>query len=441
MSSIQRQYPISPNSNIPAKNLPIPLTQQESDHLRASRATSRPQTDPRPAVTAVMSSEIKFPPFWKATPDVLFSTLEAQLSSRNLISDDQMYFNTIKNLGCDVMREIADTISTVPDTGKYVFLKQALLRKYEERDKDRIKRFFDNLTMGSKSSSRFLEFLMSVGKNTFRKESILKIWCQGLPSEIYLLLGSEVTVDNQVFMVRKADDIHTVMKRNSIAAVESARTDRDEHSQKSFEAINSRLDKLELQIKRLLDSAFASTQTPDQKSRARSKSRGRSGNPNVGQTKEDTKGLCFYHARFGAKAHRCLIPCKWDAGGIDPVKRVEALQTPKVDAFQQSLRLFLKDKITKLSFLIDSGAEVSCLPNTERLPVVSKLYAANLSPINTYGKKNITIDFGYGHKIDWDFVIADIPYPILGGDILLHYNLLPDLANKQLINRANFRDR
>lgn len=65
----------------------------------------------------------------------------------------------------------------------------------------------------------------------------------------------------------------------------------------------------------------------------------------------------------------------------------------------KSRRLFVKDKVTRLSFLVDTGSEVSILPaslHQRSLPSILTLTAANSSSIPVYGRKNLILDLGLG---------------------------------------------
>ena len=99
-----------------------------------------------------------------------------------------------------------------------------------------------------------------------------------------------------------------------------------------------------------------------------------------------------------------------------------------------------------MSFLIDTGAQVSILPpsraerfGTTSLPSSSKkLVAANGSSIKTFGQKALKVDFGNNGKFTWSFVVADVSRPIIGADMLRHFGLLVDLKCKRLISSTSF---
>ncbi|VDL64552.1 unnamed protein product, partial [Hymenolepis diminuta] len=98
-------------------------------------------------------------------------------------------------------------------------------------------------------------------------------------------------------------------------------------------------------------------------------------------------------------------------------------------------RLFLQDRNSGTSYLIDSGAEISVLPSTRNSsdhPLI--LAAAKGSPIKTYGQKSVTLDLGLRRTFRWIFTIADVSNPIIGADFLCHFGLLLDLRRKKLLD-------
>ena len=102
---------------------------------------------------------------------------------------------------------------------------------------------------------------------------------------------------------------------------------------------------------------------------------------------------------------------------------------------QPARRLFLFDKRNSLTFLIDTGATVSVLPRTKPAsPSTLTLYAANFTPILTYGTQTLTLHLGLRRPLVWSFIVADVDKPILGVDFLDHYNLLVDIRNNRIID-------
>ena len=102
-------------------------------------------------------------------------------------------------------------------------------------------------------------------------------------------------------------------------------------------------------------------------------------------------------------------------------------------------RLLISDLITGTRFLIDTGAQISVLPSSlykKEIEGDQKLYAANNTVIPTFGYRTINLNLGLGRKISWKFCIAEVPYPIIGADLLSHFGLLVDVKGQQLIDKT-----
>ena len=104
--------------------------------------------------------------------------------------------------------------------------------------------------------------------------------------------------------------------------------------------------------------------------------------------------------------------------------------------------LTIQDPVSKASYLIDTGAEVSVIPprpEDRRQPLdCVQLQAANGSSIQTFGRRAETIELGLAKSFPWNFIIAEVTKPIIGADFLRHYGLLVDLARKRLIDAETF---
>ncbi|GBN12396.1 Transposon Ty3-I Gag-Pol polyprotein [Araneus ventricosus] len=102
---------------------------------------------------------------------------------------------------------------------------------------------------------------------------------------------------------------------------------------------------------------------------------------------------------------------------------------------ETSRRLFIRDRISNTSFLVDTGSDVSLIPaNTyqKRNSSQQTLFAANSSTINVYAQKALSLNFNLRRDFLWTFLIADVSIPILGADFLHYFELVPDLRNKCL---------
>ena len=99
--------------------------------------------------------------------------------------------------------------------------------------------------------------------------------------------------------------------------------------------------------------------------------------------------------------------------------------------------LFVRDHVSNLRFLVDTGADISVVPparldqacDSSRFP---SLTAVNGSSVATYGQRCLTVDVGVRRSFTWVFRVTNVSNPILGADFLRHFNIQVDLHNRCL---------
>jgi hypothetical protein len=103
-------------------------------------------------------------------------------------------------------------------------------------------------------------------------------------------------------------------------------------------------------------------------------------------------------------------------------------------------RLFITDKVTKVQFLVDTGADVCVYPRSRltgnRTKSDFELYAANNTRIVTYGLVTLNLDFGLRRTFIWRFTVADVDKPIIGIDFLHHFDLMVDVRRQSLVDQV-----
>lgn len=94
------------------------------------------------------------------------------------------------------------------------------------------------------------------------------------------------------------------------------------------------------------------------------------------------------------------------------------------------------DKTTGITFLLDTGADVSLLPLSanqgNRTVTPFQLFAANGTKIETFGEKLITLNLGLRRPIPWRFMVTSVPQAVIGADLLKAYGLIVDLEGERI---------
>ena len=112
---------------------------------------------------------------------------------------------------------------------------------------------------------------------------------------------------------------------------------------------------------------------------------------------------------------------------------------PYVAASQEELcsptLLFVQDLLSGRDFLVDSGASVSVFPGPRSSSVDGiKLLTADGLSMFCSNSRLVPLRFscGSGSKVyTWNFQLAPVSMPLLGADLLSHFNLLVDIRGRK----------
>ncbi|GFX55690.1 transposon Tf2-11 polyprotein [Trichonephila clavipes] len=104
---------------------------------------------------------------------------------------------------------------------------------------------------------------------------------------------------------------------------------------------------------------------------------------------------------------------------------------------RNSRRLFIRDRRTNVTFLIDTGSDVSIIPATKTQRQNNSqmtLSAANTSPIHVYTTQTLSLDLGLRRIFQWTFLVGNVSTPIIGADFLYNFRLVPDISKQALLD-------
>ena len=97
----------------------------------------------------------------------------------------------------------------------------------------------------------------------------------------------------------------------------------------------------------------------------------------------------------------------------------------------------ITDQLTDWRYLVDTGASFSLVPHRsgDTPAKEPRLIGPNGLPIRCWGEERRRLRFG-GRTFEWDFLRADVSFPILGVDFLRANKLLVDVAGKTLVDSS-----
>ncbi|CAH8536585.1 unnamed protein product [Dicrocoelium dendriticum] len=194
----------------------------------------------------------------------------------------------------------------------------------------------------------------------------------------------------------------------------------------SITGLQSTIEALQAQVATLSRQVQQLTMTRRRPSRSKS--------PCKRSKSSNRQASCWYHQRFGTAARKCVKPCNFAEKQGNLGRSVTATDAT---GQHQSRLIRVRDLTSGTEFLVDTGAEVSVIPRSSDevvSPSPTKLRAANGTPIATFGEKLLTLNLGLRRTFRWPFIIAAVPFAIIGIDFLQRFDLIVDAKRKKLID-------
>ena len=128
---------------------------------------------------------------------------------------------------------------------------------------------------------------------------------------------------------------------------------------------------------------------------------------------------------------------------IDDPSNIDTSAATSNDSDKPYPGFFIKDEISGLAFLVDTGAFKSIFPakehekHDEEASSCLELVAANGTAIHTYGERELPLRFN-GRSYSWTFILANVRQPLLGADFLSQNHLMVEVTNKRLLDIESF---
>lgn len=241
----------------------------------------------------VCNVAVKLPPFWDKQCELWFINIEAQFILARITQEITKYYAVVSALNSEVLSYVSDFVKNPPESDRYTKLKKRLISAFSDSEQKRVKDLLSNITLGDDRPSHLLRKMRQLADEKVNEEFLKTLWIQRLPLETQAILSvSEGDLDKLAQMADKILEISP----NQVAATHCSQDDR--------------LAKLEAQILALsekMDNLNKSWNRPSRDEYSRH-SRRRSKTP----ARKVKKEYCYYHTKFGERAHKCIPPCKFD---------------------------------------------------------------------------------------------------------------------------------
>ena len=250
-----------------------------------------PAPAPAPAAAAGRNlSAVKLPPFWTSSPANWFRYAEAQFVIKEVVNPIDRFYLTVSALSEESMRRVQSVIAAAATEESYENLKTALIRQHSLSAHQQIDKLISIDSLGGKTPSGLLADMLELcppgEENT---DLFLHLFLLKLPREVRILLADQEK-GNMREVAEKADKLMAHHRPQSHDAVNAVAADTEDSVNAAAAA------------KKQAAGRGNSKQKPRFQ---KSGQRRRSPSPAL------QNGLCFYHNRYGDKAHQCRAPCCW----------------------------------------------------------------------------------------------------------------------------------
>lgn len=215
---------------------------------------------------------LKLPEFWESSASAWFAQTEAQFALREITADATKYYYVVSALGSSTASRVVSLLKRPPATGKYAALKDHLLKTFELSDAERASRLFSLQGLGDSKPSELMDRMLDLLGEHRPDFLFLHLFLRQLPSQVRAALANTAITDCRE-LAEEADKFFLASQQHCAAA---------------------------------LLPAGAVTDMPDDHTLLAAA---------VPSRRQQSAGLCFYHAKFGPKAKRCRSPCSFNAAG------------------------------------------------------------------------------------------------------------------------------
>ncbi|XP_012279126.1 uncharacterized protein LOC105699009 [Orussus abietinus] len=276
------------------------------DDTKQPDATSMPSTaqqlPPGSSQQEVQANEFrsaKLPTFWRNNPKLWFCQLESYFEHYHVRSDDVRYHAVVRQLDEQTMLMVSDLIVTPPTQDKYQTIKDKLITRLSESEESQFRKLLSGLELGDKRPTGLLREMRALADKSVPDRVLKTLWLQRLPKHVQEIL----TVVETVELDKLAEMADKTIERTRAPFVGEVETHASKRSVDladltgQMSQIMTRLEHLEC------DRVIGPSREWQRDRRPRQRSRFRS--------REDQKGVCYYHKRFGPNAERCTTPCSW----------------------------------------------------------------------------------------------------------------------------------
>jgi hypothetical protein len=243
---------------------------------------------------------VRVAPFWPDKPAIWFAQLEGQFIISNITADSTKFYYVISQLDNQFAAEVEDIIVSPPASNKYEKLKSELIKRLSASKEKKVKQLLMHEELGDRKPSQFLRHLQNLAGPGVPEDFVKTIWTSRLPHSMQQIVASQTASPLEV-LADLADRIQDIAPPTPVVA--STSTMSTSNTSNALEEMAKQIAELTRQVN------YLSMERGRSRNQAHRNHRGRSTSSRRSDSRYRKQPLCWYHAKFGSKANKCVSPC------------------------------------------------------------------------------------------------------------------------------------
>lgn len=130
---------------------------------------------------SVVYARLPVPQMCNTNIEAWFTTMDFWFTASGITVDRQKTATVLAALNPNVISQLADVISTLPQTDRYQYVKMKIIEHFADSEQRRLNRLLSELPLGDKKPSELYFEMKRVAGNTLGDAALKGLWTKRLP--------------------------------------------------------------------------------------------------------------------------------------------------------------------------------------------------------------------------------------------------------------------
>jgi len=240
-------------------------------------------------------AHVRLPTFWKHAPEHWFIHAEATFASQRVSANNTRVNHVLTALDEEGIRAVADLLGS---SATYDRIRLRLIDVFGVSRSTRFREIVLPGGIGDRRPSQLLRDMRNAAPEDLGEAALKEFWLQKLPNNVLAIISS---LDEPLdALAARADRVMEVCGSQRVDAVSGS----DDRLTDLANAVRS--------LTQQMQTVVARTQHLPSENNTRADNHTPRQYPSSRRNAAKNSEMCYYHANFGKKARKCLLPCNFE---------------------------------------------------------------------------------------------------------------------------------